>query len=341
VLQLMSAVASGIGVVVDPAFRHSGLAPWATAFDLASGLWVLWRGLRLGDLTFLAALIGAQIVAVTYLAQTQVAGSVISAEGGLLCPTIIAAAFCSRRWHVVVQTVAAMAGIGCLAWLRLGGTGDFAPTVLGEVFTFVVVAVVVRLLRDLAHDALVKAQRGEVTDPLTGLSNRRGLERSGQRSWQNQARICQPIAVLILDIDRFKEINDRHGHAAGDEVIRQVAARLNAHTRRDDVVVRLGGEEFLVLAPGVLGEGAATAERLRAAIERELRPVTVSVGVYEASPGLADQLPESLWCAVNVADSAMYNAKRSGRNRVVKAADTPSPAGRPITTSEALPRGIA
>jgi diguanylate cyclase (GGDEF)-like protein len=204
-------------------------------------------------------------------------------------------------------------------WLRVGPTGQAPAVAIGEVFALVVVAVIVRLLRDLAHDALAEARRGEVTDPLTGLANRRGLERYGGRTWAQQARRGQPIAVLIADIDHFKQVNDTRGHTAGDELIRQVAELLNASLRRDDVAVRLGGEEFLVLAQAPPGEADVFAERLRAAFEKALYPVTVSIGVYETLPGAADPLPASLWRAVDIADRALYDAKRAGRNRVVSA----------------------
>ena len=317
VLQLLSAASSLLGVFTVPAFRESGAAPYAISFDLVVGLWALWRGKRMGDLSFLGLLVAAQAVAGSYLCVVFPAGSVVPVEYGLLCPTIIAAVFSTRRWQVVVQAISVMAITGWLASVRVAAGPALTQTVFGEVFTFTVVVVVVRLLRDVAYDALTVARRGELTDPLTGLSNRRGLERHGRGSWQSQARRRLPIAVLIVDIDRFKRVNDLQGHAAGDEVIRRVAQLLTAGMRQDDITVRLGGEEFLVLAAAVPGEGLSIAERLRETIARELAPITVSIGVYETIPQLSDTMPDTLWNAVNIADHALYAAKRSGRNRVV------------------------
>ncbi|MFZ0159795.1 MAG: GGDEF domain-containing protein [Kineosporiaceae bacterium] len=300
--------------------RASGSDVWLLLVAFAAlGCWVLWRGRRLGDLAYLGVHLASQILLILLLSRIQGPGSYLSWELALLCPTLTAAVFFVQRWHVAVQVVSAVAAASWLVWLRVGPTGQAPAAAIGEVFAVVVVAVIVRLLRDLAHDALAEARRGEVTDPLTGLANRRGLERYGGRTWEQQARRGQPIAVLIADIDHFKQVNDTRGHTAGDELIRQVAELLNASLRRDDVAVRLGGEEFLVLAQAPPGEAEVFAERLRAAFEEALYPVTVSIGVYETLPGAADPLPASLWRAVDIADRALYDAKRAGRNRVVSA----------------------
>ncbi|MCX7684629.1 MAG: PleD family two-component system response regulator [Acetobacteraceae bacterium] len=160
-----------------------------------------------------------------------------------------------------------------------------------------------------------------VTDSLTGLRNRR----YAMRHLDGLMRSSGATAMLI-DVDRFKSINDRFGHAAGDAVLREIADRLRAHVRAADLVARIGGEEFLVVAAGTSGEtGVCVAERLRQVVaERPVQipdgeiPVTVSIGIAEAQPGTrADML-------LRRADDALYRAKENGRNRVEAAPPEPS-----------------
>lgn len=162
-----------------------------------------------------------------------------------------------------------------------------------------------------------------ILDPLTGLLNRHALApRFAEISMQ--ARLAsQPVCMLLCDVDNFKSINDERGHDCGDAVLRDVAYALRKNLRSFELVYRLGGEEFLVVLPGVNAEiGSEAAERLRAAVEG-LRPmgatVTVSFGLSAASGEAVDY--DMLFKA---ADEALYAAKRAGRNRVVVAAASPS-----------------
>jgi len=153
-------------------------------------------------------------------------------------------------------------------------------------------------------------------DGLTGLYNRRASENLMREF------LAKPMAddgLILFDIDRFKLVNDQHGHAVGDEVLRQVARRCEAVLRRDDIFARWGGEEFLVLARGSHPDGVQqVAEKLRAAIAAE--PVE-GVGVVTASFGAASiAAGETLAGWVERADAALYRAKQAGRNRVVLAA---------------------
>lgn len=152
------------------------------------------------------------------------------------------------------------------------------------------------------------------SDPLTGLANRRHLEA--------QAHTMADVALLAIDVDHFKPINDRHGHAAGDEVLVQLARRLSESAPVDALVARLGGEEFVVLLPGrSLAEALGEAEHLRrvvaatpCTVEALALPLTVSIGVA-CGPGGDDGLRDVL----RRADVALYVAKRDGRNRVAAA----------------------
>lgn len=168
----------------------------------------------------------------------------------------------------------------------------------------------VRANRLVLHvDRRLTEQAAEAaTDPLTGLLNRRGFDRERAQA--------EAGAVLVIDIDHFKAVNDRLGHAAGDTVLCAVAAVLRHLLRAEDVIARLGGEEFVVLLPGTDAETAlAVGERLRAGVEMQVRagdlPVTISVGT--AGPRDGDSGEDQ----VHRADMGVYAAKTAGRNRVM------------------------
>jgi diguanylate cyclase (GGDEF)-like protein len=160
-------------------------------------------------------------------------------------------------------------------------------------------------------------------DTLTRLLNRRGFEEALRTERQRERRDGTPHAVLLVDIDHFKRINDTHGHAAGDAVLVSVAQRLRAELRAIDRIGRVGGEEFAVLLPGTPTESAiAAAERLRAAVSGEPHAVvghavavTVSIGVAEMR-----HIEPDAAAAWQRADTALYRAKSEGRDRVIQAA---------------------
>ena len=161
-----------------------------------------------------------------------------------------------------------------------------------------------------------------VTDGLTEVYNRRYLSAHLESQIRYAAENDKPLAALMIDIDHFKTVNDAYGHAAGDEVLREVARRIGANVRSFDMVARYGGEEFAVVMPNTEPEAAAAvAERLRAVVsERPIKvtepgsiiPVTISVGIGTAAPGEAVDATGLL----GRADDALYAAKDGGRNRV-------------------------
>lgn len=183
-------------------------------------------------------------------------------------------------------------------------------------------------LRSL-HDELARRnaelEKLARTDVLTGLANRRNADDVLRATIASARRHDRTLSAVLIDLDRFKSINDVHGHAAGDAVLREVAARLLAGLREEDLAARWGGEEFLLLLPDSPDAGVVC-ERLRAAIAG--RPVDVH-GVLQlsvsASFGWAtwtgDETGETL---VGRADAALYAAKKAGRDRVVTA-DAPPP----------------
>jgi diguanylate cyclase (GGDEF)-like protein len=160
-----------------------------------------------------------------------------------------------------------------------------------------------------------------VRDALTGLFNRRHFFDLGARQFAAARRYTRPLAALMVDIDRFKAVNDTYGHAAGDAVIRAVGARIAATLRGTDLLCRYGGEEFAIVLVETGKDPDQVGERLRAAVEEEpvetdAGPVrvTVSVGAVELESEHA-----TLEALLRAADGALYEAKRAGRNRVVTA----------------------
>ena len=170
-----------------------------------------------------------------------------------------------------------------------------------------------------AHDRL---ERLTFVDALTGLGNRRRFDESLRREWMRARRTGEGLALLMVDIDHFKRLNDAFGHPVGDARLRDVAQALAAcATRRSDVVVRYGGEEFAVILPAVTPEQAVMlAEVMRSAVERLDLPSPVQAGRVTVSIGVGhlDHVDGSDMTALTAAaDAALYEAKQSGRNRTM------------------------
>jgi diguanylate cyclase (GGDEF)-like protein len=159
------------------------------------------------------------------------------------------------------------------------------------------------------------------TDALTGLFNRRAFLDAAHRLIANQVRNDQLVTVLMFDLDHFKSINDRFGHALGDEALRRFAATMQANMRSSDVIGRLGGEEFAAILPGTLAEGIGVAERVRIAFEAVGRAFSVQAVGATVSIGAACELARTTDVPrlLQAADQALYRAKEGGRNRVVAA----------------------
>ncbi|MDE2584971.1 MAG: diguanylate cyclase, partial [Betaproteobacteria bacterium] len=172
----------------------------------------------------------------------------------------------------------------------------------------------IHLLRQEKAQAVARAE----TDPLTGLVNRAGLDQVLRQLFGDKRRTGQSLALLLLDLDDFKPVNDRYGHAVGDRLLVTVAERLRACIRTDDVAARLGGDEFVVVLPQVRTreDAAQVAAKMVAAVAEpvQINGITAKVS---ASIGIA-LYPEDGGDALtlfNRADAAMYEAKRLGRNR--------------------------
>ena len=180
-----------------------------------------------------------------------------------------------------------------------------------------------------SRDALARMAR---LDGLTGIANRRTFDDLLLREWRRQARTGQPLAVIMIDVDHFKQFNDTYGHGLGDDCLKQVTkAAEGALQRPADIVARYGGEEFVALLPDTNLDGAmAVAEGIRVAVasleiphsgSKAAKHVTISLGVATMIPE-ADKEPAAL---LEVADGQLYAAKSDGRNRAkgISVAATP------------------
>jgi diguanylate cyclase (GGDEF)-like protein len=183
----------------------------------------------------------------------------------------------------------------------------------------------------------LKIAEGALQDPLTGLYNRRHFEERLGSELASAQRHGRPLSLLLVDVDHFKQVNDDHGHLAGDEALKMLAFVLRGAIRKEDVLARFGGEEFVVLARETALAGArALGERVRKAVERSRcawqgsdLALTVSIGVT-VSIGLAEFVAgRSERELIEAADRALYLAKQSGRNRVIAMTPAAAAAARP------------
>ncbi len=230
-------------------------------------------------------------------------------------------------WLVAVVLLLGAAEAGLDAWWHLVRLADQpipATSWFWLAFDFAVPLLGLWLLRvmrqrDLAIEQLAALS---MTDPLTGIANRRGFETRARAVLEAAQAAGRPCCLLLLDLDRFKVINDAHGHPAGDAVLREVADTLARGVRAEDVLGRLGGEEFVVLVPGSTArEAVPLAERLREAVRSRVGhpagrgdAVTLSVGI--ARLATAGSPATALMAALAAADEALYAAKAGGRDRV-------------------------
>lgn len=197
--------------------------------------------------------------------------------------------------------------------------GIFTATIAPALLSPLLSTYYLRLLHQLiqAEDEL---HRLSITDPLTGVPNRRHFLELAQHEVARTQRYGVPLSIAILDVDAFKAINDRYGHLAGDQVLRELATLCQSHVRESDLFARFGGEEFIVLFTEAGKEEAwSSAERLRQLVAArtfhvEGAPLRVTVSTGVATYGGAGLTLDEL---LRQADSAMYAAKRLGGNRVL------------------------
>lgn len=238
-----------------------------------------------------------------------------------------------RSRALLVAGSVALVGLLLVRALVLARQGDWSVGSLGvpadvQAFSYVF-ALMILIFNTvgflLMHkDRALEIQRVQASeDPLTGLLNRRALMHELQRVIASATANSQSVSVLMIDIDRFKQVNDTHGHHAGDDVLRGVCERIQARLRRSDLFARFGGEEFIVVLPEAKADDALrVAEDIRQAVAAVpvvigagsvSVKVTVSLGIRTLSPTQAEGVVDRLLID---SDKALYRAKRTGRDRV-------------------------
>jgi diguanylate cyclase (GGDEF)-like protein len=233
-------------------------------------------------------------------------------------PVVLSAYFLQRRQAAAMFALTAGGfGVALTGWV----TPDARLIQwVSVVVVCAVLAVLIIALKEGLEGTLTRLRELAAQDPLTGALNRRAFGDALAAAVARAARGEGGCAVAVLDIDRFKAINDEHGHAAGDAALCRLTALLGERARATDAVGRLGGEEFAVLLDGTDGDGAAAfAEDLRHALAADGHgpALTVSVGVAALGDGDGGDAGQAMLVA---ADRALYAAKAAGRDRVVRAA---------------------
>jgi diguanylate cyclase (GGDEF)-like protein len=238
----------------------------------------------------------------------------------LLFPSFVAAWFLGR-WELAVNMVVTLVVCLVALWPSYDNAVGLAVQVGVSAGMLNAGALGVFVLRRRVQRLLAATQALSHLDPLTGLFNRRFLVAQAPRMWRQARRDGTRVAAMMLDLDHFKRLNDAHGHAAGDAVLRTVASALAATVRPTDVLARTGGEELVVL--GLVAdpdEAAHLAERLRTAVANSRtadgHAVTASIGIALTRPVEGEDATDALWRLVDRADAAMYEAKQQGRDRV-------------------------
>jgi diguanylate cyclase (GGDEF)-like protein len=328
---LATAGPAGVALLLLATDPGAAQARWVPLLQLISaglfllvGTVVLRRTVSAGQLTGFS--VGATAILVLLaLTLTDDVLRLVTALAVLVMPlyTAVFAGVRAAVGHAGAAVVGAVLLVEHLA--PAGGTGP--ARVIGVVLLVAAPTAFTLLLRHRLDTALRRAEVLATTDPLTGLLNRRGMLERSSPLIAAARRDGQQVAVLVADVDHLKQVNDSRGHLCGDEVLRMVADEIRAACREPDLVVRLGGEEVVVvMAVSAPGEVLTCAERIRLAVRSGagrragLPSVTISVGGVVGSPPHllpGDEAGRWLHHRMDEADDRMHEAKRAGRDRVV------------------------
>ena len=303
-----------IAVALPFTSGHLGVLPAAAGMVLFGGIQRVATRFARPELWVFGALLGAEALIATAIAAHQ--GGLHARDGAAVWPVAgMAGRFPNRASRIGTAYALVLAA----AVVLVSEPGVLTRDPLALSLLLVAIASV-HTVSTVLRDSDVENRGAAILDPLTGMLNRTALvNRTAEIEFQSRVS-GEPVAVILLDLDRFKLVNDTRGHATGDTVLREVAYRLRKELRAYDLVYRLGGEEFVVLLlGGTPAATSATAEQLRASVAAA--PIvgldlTVSIGVAASSPGTP-----FVWDDVfNRADAALYRAKADGRDRVTIAA---------------------
>lgn len=275
--------------------RHMPLAPDHRA-KLATYLVISFLGVALGALVSIP------------LVHVMPPGAII-----LYLPSVLFA-----TWYAGRTAGLATIGASMLAWLGMGVNemGDLKTGgLIDAIAHFALFAVVVLSISAYRTHYLREKERA-ITDPLTGILDRRGFHEYAEKEVVRARRYKHPVSLVYIDVDNFKEINEWFGHTGGDTVLRTIATALQHSTRKIDAVARLGGDEFGILFPETNAEAAKAAiSGLRSRVHEDLkcfdRPVTVSIGA------VTFERPDSVEAMLQGADKAMYQVKHGGKDDVI------------------------
>lgn len=340
----------GIGLLVlgatDVWLPHGFVAPGNLAVAVAALFYVRAIGRLRGGATPMRALVALTLaVAIATVVFTFVTPSTAGRLGALGLQYLAAQSVLivllarglrtepGRAYRVLfaLVVVATLAMLGRSVWFatnpaaQVGDAVGFLTIAVNLAFFATAGLAYLGVLEDRQRRALTAAyaalERASHHDALTGLAHRGTFDAALDRELERVARYPQPLSLLLVDLDRFKGVNDAHGHDVGDAVLRATADALRGVGRRGDVVARVGGEEFAVVLPATAGTQAlALAERLRSAVAATrvaggegVVAVTASIGVAERRDG------DDRDALYHRADAALYAAKRAGRDRVVVA----------------------
>jgi diguanylate cyclase (GGDEF)-like protein len=255
--------------------------------------WIWLRGARLTDREIHGVLTLAAVL-VALLAEASMRPVGIVGLG----PVIIT--ICLYSGWFLPRTAAR---IQSLVTLTLASLGAIAAEPAGFLVPWVVLVFTAAVLTEIQGRLAEQLRLAATTDPLTGLINRRAWEAEAGRLLAHAGRSGEPLTVAILDLDDFKSVNDRHGHKAGDELLRAVTTRWSGELRRSDVLGRYGGDEFVLCLPGTDAEG--TAEMLTRLVASHDFSWSAGTATREEGDSLADLLAR--------ADADLYRQKRGGR----------------------------
>jgi diguanylate cyclase (GGDEF)-like protein len=321
-LMLVAVLAYLLATIVSQLLRGSPVPLWLRAAPALPLLLVALATGRVREPRWLSAL---TLLGVLLLEAGINLGNVGRPQGeawippGLLLPVATSVLWMSR-WDFLLAM--ALCALGPLPTLLLGSAGG--PLLVQYAVYMTIAVAVATVLRAFMARTLFEQFRLErrlreqaSIDGLTGLLQRNRFLELAHATLSELHRLGRPACMLFLDTDHFKQLNDQHGHAAGDAALIELAATMRAQTRPSDLIGRIGGEEFAVLLPGSgLEQACQRAEQLRQATHRIRRPdgpLTISVGIAGCSPDCRDGIDALLARA----DQAMRQAKHEGRDRVV------------------------